>query len=356
LKIQPARAAQFLSAPPSGVRAVLFYGPDGGLVRERALALTALIAADPSDPFRVVEMTGRTLAEDGARLADEAAAISFTGGRRVVRLRDAGDGAARIFEAFLGDGPGDAMIVVESGDLPPRSSLRKLFEKSEQAAAIACYRDEGRDLEQVIRQSFSTAGLAVEPDALTYLLTHLGGDRQLSRRELEKVILYKGTQTSAVGLADVEACVGNSSALALDDVADAAALGDLRRLTTALARCLQEGASAIAVLRAVAVHFQRLHLVTSRVAAGERLDDALKRLKPPLFWKKKEAFTAQLRLWRPEDLGPALERLLAAERSAKTTGIPAEPLLGITLYRLALSPARRRAAATRSPAPPRAHG
>ena len=355
MKIQPARAAQFLSAPPSNVRAVLFYGPDGGLVRERALALTALIAADPSDPFRVVEMTGRTLAEDGARLADEAAAISFTGGRRVVRLRDAGDGVTRIFEAFLGDGPGDAMIVVESGDLPPRSSLRKLFEKSEQAAAIACYRDEGRDLEQVIRQSFSTAGLAVEPDALTYLLTHLGGDRQLSRRELEKVILYKGTQTSAVGLADVEACVGNSSALALDDVADAAALGDLRRLTTALARCLQEGASAVAVLRAVAVHFQRLHLVTSRVAAGERLDDALKRLKPPLFWKKKEAFTTQLRLWRLEDLGPALERLLAAERSAKTTGIPAEPLLGITLYRLALSPARRRAGATRSPASPRAH-
>lgn len=361
MKIQPARAAQFLSAPPSGVRAVLFYGPDGGLVRERALALTALIAADPSDPFRVVEMTGRTLAEDGARLADEAAAISFTGGRRVVRLRDAGDGVTRIFQTFLGDGPGDAMpgdtlIVVESGDLPPRSSLRKLFEKSEQAAAIACYRDEGRDLEQVIRQSFSTAGLAVEPDALTYLITHLGGDRQLSRRELEKVILYKGTQTSAVGLADVEACVGNSSALALDDVADAAALGDLRRLTTALARCLQEGASAVAVLRAVAVHFQRLHLVTSRVAAGERLDDALKRLKPPLFWKKKGAFTAQLRLWRLEDLGPALERLLAAERSAKTTGIPAEPLLGITLYRLALSPARRRVGATRSPAPPRAHG
>lgn len=356
MKIQPARAAQFLSAPPAGVRAVLFYGPDGGLVRERALALTALIAADPSDPFRVVEMTGRTLAEDGARLADEAAAISFTGGRRVVRLRDAGDGAARIFEAFLSDGPGDAMIVVESGDLPPRSSLRKLFEKSEQAAAIACYRDEGRDLEQVIRQSFSTAGLAVEPDALTYLLTHLGGDRQLSRRELEKVVLYKGTQTSAVALADVEACVGNSSALALDDVADAAALGDLGRLTTALARCLQEGASAVAVLRAVAGHFQRLHLVTSRLTAGERLDDALKRLKPPLFWKKKEAFTAQLRLWRLEDLGPALERLLAAERSAKTTGIPAEPLLGITLYRLALSPARRRAGATRSPAPPRAHG
>jgi DNA polymerase-3 subunit delta len=346
LKIQPARAAQFLAAPPEVVRAVLFYGPDGGLVRERAEALTLQVAEDASDPFRVVEMSGQALGEDPARLADEAAAISFTGGRRVVRVRDAGERIVRIFQSFLedapGDAPGDTMIVLEAGDLPARSSLRKLFEKHDLAAAVACYRDEGRDLERVIRQSLDEAGLTIEPDALSFLRTHLGGDRQISRRELEKVVLYKGKQTSPVSLTDVEACVGNSSALALDDVVDAVGLGDLPRLTTALPRCLAEGSTAIAVLRAVAQHFQRLHMVAGRRAAGESLDDALKSLRPPLFWKRKEAFTAQLRLWSLEDLGLALGRLLTAERKSKTTGVPAEPLLGITLYGLALSPSRRR--------------
>ncbi len=194
----------------------------------------------------------------------------------------------------------------------------------------------------MIRQSLEEAGLAIEPDAMSFLLTHLGSDRQLSRRELEKVALYKGRQPSPVSLADVEACVGNSSALAMDDVADAVGLGDLQRLTATLPRCLAEGLSAIAVLRAVAAHFQRLHMVAARRAAGESLDVALKGLRPPLFWKRKEAFTAQLRYWPLEDLGPALGRLLEAERKSKTTGVPAEPLLGITLYGLALTPSRRR--------------
>ncbi len=342
MKIQPARASQFLAAPPEVVRAVLFYGPDGGLVRERAEALTVQVAEDASDPFRVVEMSGQALGEDPARLADEAAAISFTGGRRVVRIRDAGDRVCRIFESFLDQTPGDAMIVVEAGDLPARSSLRKLFEKHDFTAAVACYRDEGRDLERVIRQSLDDAGLTIDPDALSFLRTHLGGDRQISRRELEKVVLYKGKQPSPVSLADVEACVGNSSALALDDVADAVGLGDLPRLTTVLPRCLAEGSTAIAVLRAVALHFQRLHMVAGRRAGGESLDVALKGLRPPLFWKRKEAFTTQIRLWSLEDLGLALGRLLEAERKSKTTGVPAEPLLGITLYGLAMIPSRRR--------------
>ena len=50
---------------------------------------------------------------DPARLADEAAAISMMGGRRVVRVRDAGNDLTELFEGFLKDPPGDALVVVE---------------------------------------------------------------------------------------------------------------------------------------------------------------------------------------------------------------------------------------------------
>ena len=36
MKIQPARAEAFIAKPDPTIRAVLFYGPDAGLVRERA--------------------------------------------------------------------------------------------------------------------------------------------------------------------------------------------------------------------------------------------------------------------------------------------------------------------------------
>ena len=93
MKIETRQVQGFLKHPDPTARAVLLYGPDGGMVRERARHLTQLIAEDPEDPFRVAELTGATLKEDPARLADEAAALCFTGGRRVIRVREAGEEA-----------------------------------------------------------------------------------------------------------------------------------------------------------------------------------------------------------------------------------------------------------------------
>jgi len=60
---------------------VLFYGDDAGLIRARARAMTVAVAGALDDPFRVAELDR----EDIARLPDEAATLSLTGGRRVVR-------------------------------------------------------------------------------------------------------------------------------------------------------------------------------------------------------------------------------------------------------------------------------
>src|SRR5580698_6092981 len=65
----------------SGLRALLLYGPDSGLVRERAEGLAKSVLGSLDDPFRFAEL----MRPDGSTLEGEAAALSFTGGRRVVR-------------------------------------------------------------------------------------------------------------------------------------------------------------------------------------------------------------------------------------------------------------------------------
>ena len=82
MKVSANEADRFARAPRAKIRAVLVYGPDAGLVRERAGILKRSVVEDPSDPFRVTELTGRQLSDDPARLADESAALALTGGRR----------------------------------------------------------------------------------------------------------------------------------------------------------------------------------------------------------------------------------------------------------------------------------
>ncbi len=69
------------------VVAVLFYGPDAGLVAERAKATASRAVDDPSDPFQLIRLDGDAVAADPARLADEAGTIGLFGGKRAIWVK-----------------------------------------------------------------------------------------------------------------------------------------------------------------------------------------------------------------------------------------------------------------------------
>ena len=102
--------------------------------------------------------------------------MAMLGGRRVVRVREAGDALAAAAAAAL-QAPGDSLIVMEaSGALPARSKLRALAEGLEVGAAIACYPEEGRALGERIGATLAAAGISMDADALQYAVERMGSD------------------------------------------------------------------------------------------------------------------------------------------------------------------------------------
>jgi DNA polymerase-3 subunit delta len=340
MKLQGKQIEPFLRQAPDAA-AVLIYGPDGGLVRERAEILVRLVAEDPQDPFRVSELAGDAVAKDPAALADAVGALALTGGRRAVRLRGASDRLTGVLKDVLGQAAGDAVLLVEAGDLGSRSSLRRLFEGARNAVALPCYADTADSLGALIDATLRQAEVEATPAARAYLAQRLGGDRQLSRRELEKLVLYAGPG-GRIDEADAAACVGDTAALTLEDVAFAAADGDSAALDRALQRVWQEGTEPIGVLRAAATHFRRLQLAAARVAAGARANEAIQALRPPVFFKRRDRFVAQLGRWSPARLASAQRLLLEAEYDCKQTGAPGAMLCAVALGRLARAGAVRR--------------
>ena len=313
---------------------MVLFGPDAGLVRERAAALGQTISPDLHDAFRVADLAGAALAADPARLYDEAAQISLMGGRRLVRVRDVGDAQAALFARFLADPPGDGLVVVEAGDLPSRSSLRRIFEDAPRGAAIGCYPDTPRELAAVIDETLAEHRIAASRDAVEFLTAHLGGDRMLTRAELEKLTLYAG-DGGRVELDDVRQSIDDSAGISLDDAIMAAAEGDAAALDRALARVFQEGEAAVSVVRAALRHLQRLHALSVRVAAGEAPDMAMRAARPPIFFKQQASFRRQLRRWSEPRLRRHLSALADAEMRIKTTGMPAETTCRAALFELA---------------------
>jgi DNA polymerase III subunit delta len=341
VKLGAARLAAFLTAPDPAIRAVLVYGPDQGLVKERADRIAAAIVPD-RHPFRIAELQAGDLSSDPALLEDEARALSLIPGRRVVRVKGAGDGLAALFERFLdAPPPGDSLVVVEAAELAARSNLRRAFEGAKAGAAIQCYPDGEDELRDLARSVLGAHKVALDADAMAYLVTHLGSDRALSRQELEKLALYAG-DGGRVGYDEARAVVGDTAEITLDDALFAASAGEAAAVERCLGRAFGEGDAAVTVLRAAQRHFQRLYLAGARVAHGMGAEEAMNGLCPPLFREARDRFRSALRLWPPRRAALALEALLEAERNAKRTGIPAEAVCRDVLLRIARGAAARR--------------
>jgi DNA polymerase-3 subunit delta len=327
--------AAFLSDPGS-CRVVLLYGEDHGMIRDRAGALVRAVVGSLDDPFRVAELARDELAS----LADEAASLALTGGRRVVRLREASDVAVGAVTAIL-KGSAPALVVLEAPGLATRSRLRTLIEGAPDGVAIGCYPEEGRALTDTIRAVLTEFGVAIDADALAWVSAQLGADRVSTRQEAEKLALYVGPG-GRVDLDAAMACVGDLAGLSLDDALFAATEGDVALTDRALELAIAEGAAPVGVLRAGLSHLQRLHRVRLAMDEGLSAADAAKSARPPVFFRRVATFVRALELWSSAGLMAAMAGLAEAERGCKRTGAPDQVLARGAVLTLA-----RRAAASR---------
>ncbi|MBU6497718.1 MAG: DNA polymerase III subunit delta [Rhodospirillales bacterium] len=334
MKIEPRRIEAFLR-DPGEARAVLLHGEDNGLIRERATRLVRLVAGSTDDPFRVVE-----LERDGfSAIPAEMASLPLTGGRRVVRVREASDAAAPFVKTALAE-EGGGFLVLEAPGLS-KGKLRDLVEKASGAAAIACYALDGRALEEVIRSRLAAEQVSVDADALAWLSDHLGADQAITQGEVAKLALYAGSG-GRVDLETARLCVGDLAGLSLDDALFAASSGDVAATDRAMELAMAEGAAPVGVLRATLLHLQRMQRARAAMAGGMSAIDATKAARPPVFFRREASFAQALALWSAPALDQACTRVWEAERACKRTGAPAELLSRSAVLGLA-----QRAAAAR---------
>jgi len=327
-------ADRYAANPPKTLAIALVYGPDAGLVQERAEKLLKSVVPDLTDAFNVSDLSEDVLLADPARLADEAAAISMFGGRRVVRVRGAGNDLAELLDSFLDDPKGDALVVIEAGDLAKTGVLRKLFDGHKSAAAVQCYPDSARDLGDVVRDALRSEGMSIEPEALEDAVSRLGSDRGVTRREIEKLVLYMHGQKQ-VRLDDVRAVMGDEAEARSESACDAAGSGDLLRLDLELERLWAADTQPAQILRSAMGHFQKLLLARESAARGESIDNVMKRLRPPVHFSRATSFKNQAQRWSSDRLGEALDMLLEAETLTRTTAVPAEAVTGRALMNIA---------------------
>ena len=335
------QAQAFLKSPDARYSAYLIFGGDAGLVGERAAGVAKAIAAAETPPGEIVRLDEIDIEADPDKLAVELLTIPMFGGRKIVRVETSRRVTTNMLKPLLETGALAGVLIVEAGNLKKDDALRLAFEKAPHAAAIACYADEGRDLDTVISEVLQPLNLTISPGARQMLISRLGADRALSRGEIEKLALYAQGQ-GQITEDDVEAVVGDAAELTIDRIVNASALGDGPGAVTELQRALHAGESAQGIIFAVQRHYTRLHRLRASVDGGKSVEQTIGEMRPPIHFKQKDALAAQLRSWRADALDAALAGIAAAARAARMSSALEDLLaerLVLTLARLA-RPAR----------------
>jgi DNA polymerase III subunit delta len=325
-------------ARPLAHRIILIYGPDRGLVSERAKAVAAATKLPLDDPFSVIKLDASAIHADPARLADEALTVSMFGGERLVWVKDAGNerGLLDALKALATNPPQAATIMIEADDLKPASGLRSLCETSHSAVALACYADDARAIDALIDRQLTAAGLAISLDARNLLKSCLGGDRLASKSEIEKLVLYCQGQ-KRVEAADIEAAIGDVSSTTADELVDAVLDGNVDAFDTAFSATLAKGTALQGILAIVAR--QIASLAEQRFGMdrdGKSAAATVAAAKPPVFFARRALVERILGSTAPDRFLAYLDRtqdaVLQSRKEAElASAIVHRLLLGITL-------------------------
>lgn len=322
MEIKSAQVNNFISSSLEKYNGVLLYGPEVGLVSNRAKTIATKIIGDLKDPFRYADIDFTKILESPFILSDELSSLSLTGGKRVIRIRDVKPSIPKnIVEIIKQYSSKDSFLLMTSGELAKSSYTRLFFEKESTLAALPCYADNESSVRQIIISSLNKENIKYDPEILPMLLDLFAENRMVILSELDKLITY-AKDKDKLTKEDVFKAVQSSKEASIENICIATANKDLKLAENCLSKAISENVEPIAIIRSIIYYFNRLYSAQKSIASGKSTQQAMSSLRPPVFFKNIDSFKKHLNIWNQSSILKVLTLLTSAEIKCKTVNIP----------------------------------
>ena len=333
MNIKPAQLASFCRNPDTKIKCIVIFGTNEGLINEWQNKCAIAVCEDINDAFRYCSFEMEQISAGGGELYGEYHAQSLMGGRRAVVVKNADNNIYPIIKSIIPETKSENILIITSQSLNTRSSLITWAKDRDDVYVVGCYDDRESDITQSVAQMISERGLQIMPDALQFLSSKLSPDRKMNAAEIDKLAVYLGDK-KMVEINDVKACVSDIAGADYDDLCYFVAGGNTSKACAAFERLIKEGNDAATIVRQISYHFMKLLSVSALISEGKGTEEALKSLRPPLMFYRKDDFIRQLKVWNKERILSALSMLYDCERDCKTGGMPIEAIADFCILRI----------------------
>ena len=333
MNFKPEQLERFYKAPNPEVKCVILFGTNEGEIAMLQKKCVEAVCGTANDAFGCTVLQMENISKDGAEIYADYHAQSLMGGRRVTVVKNADNNLAPLLKSMLPDYDGENLLVISSTSLNTKSGLIAWAKDRADVITVGCYEERETDIAEDTVKMLQEYGISADAATIQALTARLSPDRKVNQSEIDKLALYLGERKLAT-IEDVDVAVSDVAGANFEDLCYYVAGGNVLKACNMFNRLIKEGEEPAILIRQIEYHFSKLLECAAKLEVGTSVDEALKSIRPPLMFYRKNDFMKQLRVWNKERILSALKVLYECERDCKTTGYPAEQVANHTVLRL----------------------
>ena len=337
--LQKNKNTYFLN-PDTSMAGLLLYGADSAKVqKKRKDFIESILGPKFGEEMRLEVIGSSDIRKEPSLLVDAIKIKGFFPGPRCIVVENAADSIAGIIKDCIRVWkPGDAHILLTANFLSPKSTLRKLFENDNKVYVAPIFDDllTSSEIDTEIKK-FSLE--KIEKDAYSELIyfgqiLNIEGFSQM----LEKLRLYKLNDLTPISYKDVKEIAPATFDKSIEDAASIIADGRTAGIVTLLRKLEAQGVQVITMCLVTTLYFKKLYRASSDPYGTE---SGLKKLRPPISFKKTDKMVRQIGEWGPIKLAEAIGMLVDLDLELRTkSSTPNRAMLERVMIRLSLMPRR----------------
>ena len=295
----------------------LFYGENLGLKNDfrdkiKKLNKTALIKnldqeeilADENKFFN--ELFNKSLFED----------------KKIFLINQTNDKILKLIQEIEGK-ESTPKIFLFSELLDKRSKLRNYFEKSNKLGIVPCYADNEVSLKKIILSKLKGyTGLSSQN--INIIIENCGLNRSKLNNELNKIDTF--FENKIIDTNKLKTLLNLKVNDSFELLKDQALIGDKSKTNKLINDTILDNEKNVFYLNVINQRLNKLLEVT-KIAKNCSLDDAIGKIKPPIFWKDKPIFSLQARKWNISKIKIILDETYKTELKIKSNSQISQGLL-----------------------------
>ena len=325
-----------INSGKSAYKAVILYGPNTFVINDLYKKLSKTLIDEDKEIFGSREFDAKEIIGDADSFYNEAQSFGLGADKKYIRINMGSSEAGGAILEFLKNDQEDVTLIVKAGILSPRSTLRKVAEKTDGVVIVPFYDDDTTSLVNFIADKTSENNFKISREASNEIITLTGLERGRVNDSINNLMLFlDSSKKREINIDDVRLVLFDTNQNQINELCTNVCLGRIEDSQKILSRLFLQGVTPPQFVAALLGHFQKIHSTGLRVLSGVPVNAAIKEIKPPIFFKEVKSFQNQIENWGVKKAERALELLVETDLKTKTFSGLGHSIIGDVVLRLA---------------------